>query len=307
MFSLSTSWNWAKHKNGRDLIEEIRGLGFQSLELGFSLSENMIDDITKISRRNSLKISSVHNFCPVPKGYAADGFLPDTFSLSSLDEHQRKKAVDLTLNSMELAKKVNAGALIIHAGRVDIPSRTKDLIKMYKQGEKNKPGYMEFLSNIKLVREQNKALYISAVKRSLTQLIKRAGVLDLMLCVENRYYSREIPSITEIGEFIEEFSGCKNLGYWHDVGHAQVNDNLGLEKHSAFLERYHQYMVGMHIHDVDGGQDHLAPGTGNFDFTSLKPYLKRNTIKVLEIHQPATAEQIKAAVCYLNDMGLDNN
>ena len=39
MFSLSTSWNWAQHKNGCDLLEEIRGLGFQSLELGFSLSE----------------------------------------------------------------------------------------------------------------------------------------------------------------------------------------------------------------------------------------------------------------------------
>lgn len=148
---------------------------------------------------------------------------------------------------------------------------------------------------------------MSAIKRSLAQLIKRAITLDLMLCVENRYYYREIPSITEIGEFIQEFSGCKNFGYWHDVGHAQVNDNLGLEKHSEFLKKYHQYIVGMHIHDIDGGQDHLVPGMGNFDFTVLKPYLKKNTIKVLEIHPPANAEQVKAAVSYLNDLGIDNN
>ncbi len=307
MFSLSTSWNWAQHKNGRDLIEEISNLGFQSLELGASLSESIIDDLIKTGRRNSLKITSVHNFCPVPREYDARGFLPDTFSLSSPDEPERKKAVDLTLNSMELAKRVHARALIIHAGRVEIPSRTKDLIKMYKQGEKDKPAYKKLLSDIKAAREQKKSPYISAIKRSLAQLIKRAGALDLMLCVENRYYWREIPSITEIGEFIEEFSGSKNFGYWHDVGHAQVNENLGLEKHSAFLEKYHQHMVGMHIHDIDGSQDHLAPGTGVFDFTLLKPYLKKNTIKVLEIHQPATAAQVKAAVSYLNEMGLDNN
>ena len=94
MFSLSTSWNWAKHKNGRDLIEEIRDLGFGSLELGFSLSEGMLDDVLKNSIHNSLKISSVHNFCPVPSGYDAGSFLPDTFSLSSPDEAQRKKAID---------------------------------------------------------------------------------------------------------------------------------------------------------------------------------------------------------------------
>ena len=92
-----------------------------------------------------------------------------------------------------------------------------------------------------------------------------------------------------------------------DVGHAQVNENLGLEKHSAFLEKYAKHMVGMHIHDIDGSQDHLAPGMGNFDFTILKPYLKKNTIKVLEIHQPATAVQVKAGVSYLNGMGLAEN
>ena len=307
MFSLSTSWNWAQHKNGCDLIEEIRGLGFQSLELGFSLSESIIDDIIKTSQRNSLKISSVHNFCPVPREYDAHRFLPDTFSLSSPDEQERKKAVGLTLNSMELAKKVDARAFIIHAGRVEIPARTKDLIKKYRLGEKNKPGYEKFLSDIKAAREQKKLPYISAIKRSLAQLIKRASALDLMLCVENRYYWREIPSITEIGELIKEFSGSKNLGYWHDVGHAQVNENLGLEKHSAFLEQYAKYMVGMHIHDIKGSQDHLAPGTGNFDFTVLKPYLKKNTIKVLEIHQPATAAEIKTAVSYLNNIGFLNN
>lgn len=307
MFSLSTSWNWAQHKNGHDLIEEIRSLGFESLELGFSLSEEIIDDLIKASCKNSLKISSVHNFCPIPCKYTAGEFLPDTFSLSSPDELQRKKAVDLTLNSMETAKRVGAQALIIHAGRVEIPAHTKDLIKLYNQGAKDKPVYARLQSDIKAVREKAKSAYLTAIKRSLSNLVKRAASFDLMLCIENRYYWREIPSLSEIGELLEEFSGSGNFGYWHDVGHAQVNDNLGLERHLDFLEKYNNYMVGMHIHDIDGTQDHLAPGVGVFDFTVLKPYLKKNTIRVLEIHQPATAAQIKAALVYLNSLGLDAN
>ncbi len=307
MFSLSTCWNWAQHKNGRELIKEIKDLGFESLELGFSLSETMIEDILKACKSNSLRIASVHNFCPVPRGYDPAGFLPDTFSLSSSDEQERKKAVDLTLNSMELAKKAQAKALIIHAGRVEMPSRTKELIKSYNRGEKGTFAYENLISDIKTMREQKKSPYISAIKRSLEQLIKKAVDLDLMLCIENRYYYREIPSISEIGEFFEEFSGTNNFGYWHDIGHAQVNENLGLEKHSDFLKKYAEHIVGMHIHDINGSQDHWPPGTGNFDFTSLKPYIKKNTIKVMEIHQPATATQVKEAVFYLNDMGIEKN
>ncbi len=305
MFSLSTSWNWAQYKNGRQLLEEIKGLGFKSLELGYSLSEDIIDEVIRIRSDSSLKVSSIHNFCPVPKGYVPGKFLPDTFSLSSPDDIQRKKAVDLTLNSMETAKKLQTKALIIHAGRVEIPSRTKDLITLYKQGAWGQPVYDELLNDIKAQREQKKSVYICAIKRSLETLLKRASIMDLMLCIENRYYWREIPLLSEIGELLDEFSTSSNLGYWHDVGHAQVNDNLGLERHFDFLDKYHTFMVGMHLHDIQGAQDHLPPGTGVFDFTHLKPYIKNNTIKVLEIHQPATAAQVKASLGFLNDLGLD--
>lgn len=305
MFSLSTSWNWSKHQSGRQLLEEIRDLGFKQLELGFTLSEEILNDIIQAIRVLNLEISSVHNYCPIPKGSTAGAFFPDSFSLSSLDELQRKKAIDLTLNSMDTAKRVGAKALIIHAGRLEIPSRTKDLIKLYKQGAKNTPAYMQLINDIKSFRDKEKSPYLSAIKHSLEPLVKRAGDLNLMLCIENRYYSREIPSLLEIGELIDEFAGCPNLGYWHDIGHAQANENLGFEKHIDFLEKYHKNIVGMHLHDIRGSQDHRAPGTGVFDFTILKPYIKRNTIRVLEIHQPATSAQIKSAVNYLNELGLN--
>ena len=64
--------------------------------------------------------------------------------------------------------------------------------------------------------------------------------------------------------------------------------------------------MGIHLHDIKGTQDHLAPGMGEFDFISLKPFLKRNTIKVIEVHQPATKDQLKMSITYLNKIGLND-
>jgi sugar phosphate isomerase/epimerase len=43
-------------------------------------------------------------------------------------------------------------------------------------------------------------------------------------------------------------------------------------------------MVGVHIHDVRGLDDHLAPGQGNIDWQEITPYLNRSVPKILEIN-----------------------
>ena len=47
------------------------------------------------------------------------------------------------------------------------------------------------------------------------------------------------------------------------------------------------------MHDIIGViDDHRAPGSGTFDFRRLKPYIREDLIKVLEIHEPASADDI---------------
>ena len=50
-------------------------------------------------------------------------------------------------------------------------------------------------------------------------------------------------------------------------------------RHRDYLERYQQNLLGLHLHDIKGTQDHLAPGTGDFDFSVLKPYIKKTLSK----------------------------
>ena len=58
----------------------------------------------------------------------------------------------------------------------------------------------------------------------------------------------------------------------------------------------------MHIHDVTLSRDHKAPGQGEFDFKRLQEYLRRDIIKVFEIHPPAAAEEIRTGVKYIKNL-----
>ncbi len=131
MFNLSTTWNSLKHDNARDLLNEIKSLGFDNIEMGFSLTAKVVKELIALKKNNEITVDSLHNFCPVPEGYEPGAFTPDFFSLSSPDETERQKALNLTFQSMDTAKEVNAKAVIIHAGRVEMEQNQKELIQLY--------------------------------------------------------------------------------------------------------------------------------------------------------------------------------
>jgi len=300
MLSISTSWNSSLHTDAAEMIRQLCALGTNTIELGFSLTESIVRAISEARQQGLLRVSSIHNFCPVPNGFDRFSFTPDYFSLSSPNEEERAQAVSLTKRSLETAKNMNASALVIHAGRVAMAQRTKELAEMLDQGLKNSPAYTAIMRDMIDERKRKKDLFLSAVKRSIEELLKYAQEIKIPLCLENRYYYREIPLLDEIGDLLDTFGDTEYLGYWHDVGHAQVSENLGFSRHIDFLARYGTRMVGVHLHDVIGGHDHKVPGKGNFNFSILKPYLKKNTIKVVEVHQPASIEEMKTGIDFLN-------
>ncbi|MDD5746269.1 MAG: TIM barrel protein [Candidatus Omnitrophica bacterium] len=290
------------------MINQLTSLGITSVELGFSLTESMVQAMARARRDGILNISSVHNFCPVPEGYDRTLFTPDYFSLSSPQEEERCQAVSLTRKSLHTAQQVGASALIVHAGRVAMIQRTKELVELVDRGLRNSSEYAAIVNDMTNERQRKKEIFLSAIKRSIEELLGDAQTLDIKLCLENRYYYREIPALDEFADLFDTFAGATHLGYWHDVGHAQVAENLGFALHRDFLNRYAERMIGIHLHDVVGGHDHQVPGKGNFNFSFLKPYLKKNTIMVMEVHQPATVEEMKAGMDFLKKtLSVDSN
>jgi sugar phosphate isomerase/epimerase len=289
--ALSTSWNARRFNEAAGLLFEINQLKFKAIELSFNLSSGLVDGIAKEARRLGINIQSLHNYCPIPDGFACEQALPDCYSLASLDKEERSLAVKYTKITVDTAERLGAKAVVLHCGRVQVPDSTRRLIDLYNQGLKGQADFTRLKEEMIRQRNSRAQDFFEQALNSLDELNTYAETKSVYLGVETRFYHCEIPDIFEIGIILKKFPNSR-IRYWHDTGHAQLMENLGFARHKDFLELYGDSLIGVHLHDILGCRDHLAPLKGNLDFGLLKPYLKKDTLKVIEAHYPATAEDL---------------
>jgi len=224
--ALSTSWNAFRHTDGLSLINEIKVLGFNEVELSFNLTPAMVDDVEKLVNLNQIKINSLHNYCPIPAGIDRPDALPDCYSMSSLDEDTRSRALSLTKVTIDTAARLNAAAVVLHCGRVEVPDRTAELITMFNNGLASSPSFTLLRDDILRQRASLKKQYLDQALRSIDELNEYACRRKVMLGVENRYYCREIPFFDEIEIILDKFRESA-VYYWSRYGPCKVDAEPG--------------------------------------------------------------------------------
>jgi sugar phosphate isomerase/epimerase len=291
MYSLSTCWNSHRHSDGRAMLREIRELGFEYAELSHGTRISLLPGILEAVDAGEMKISSVHNFCPLPMG--VNNSAPNLYQFSAERERERDLARRYTIKTLETAVRVKAPLVVLHLGSIDMKSQTDKLLEMVGRGEKETPKYARLCSDLDEKRESRKGPFFERTKELLKQLLPEAESRGITLGAENREALEELPFESDFQFLFRELSS-PNLAYWHDTGHAQIKENLGFIVHQMHLESLRDHLFGFHIHDVQfPGRDHCAPGSGTIDFAALKPMLKPNHIKVFEFSPSLTVEQVQ--------------
>jgi sugar phosphate isomerase/epimerase len=297
MYSLSTCWNSHRHTDGRAMLREVRDLGFEYAELGHGTRISLVPGILEAVSAGEIKITSLHNFCPLPMGvnYAA----PNLYQFSAERARERELAHRYTLKTFDFAARLNAQVVVLHLGSIDMRNYTDKLLEMGAGGKRTTPKYSKLCIELDKKREAKKGPFIERTMGCLKALLPEAASRNLKLGIENRQALEELPIEGEFEPLFRELAS-PSLIYWHDTGHAQIKENLGFMPHRMQLESLRDRLGGFHLHDVQfPGRDHCAPGTGMIDFAALKHIPKPDHIKVFELSPSLTVAQVRDGIEYL--------
>ena len=297
MYSFSTCWNSHRHTDGRAMLREIRELGFDHAELSHGIRVSLMPGILEAVDAGEMKISSLHNFCPLPMGVTHAA--PNLYEFSDERPRQRELAIKHTLKTFEFAARVKAPLVVLHLGSIEMKDYTGKLSEMLERGQKGLPKYEKLCAEIQKVREAKKIKFVERTNDTLKKLLPEAEKRGLKLGCENRQALEEIPVESDFKFFFREFES-PNIVYWHDCGHAQIKENLGFINHKLHLESLRDRLAGFHVHDVQfPARDHCAPGSGMIDFAALKPFVKPEHIKVFELSPSLPVEAVKCGIAHL--------
>ena len=291
--SLSTMWAKERFSHMAGFAAKAKALGFTHIEANYSISPRMLSELIK----TAVPISSIHSPCPAVS--SSEGIPITILSLSSLDESERMEAVSFTKKTIDLAASVSAKAVVLHMGEVPVDLGLQDrLYELYDESRAQTEEYCQAKEKLIHQRISQVPPYLEAARKSLREISQYSQQRGIMLGLENRFHPHEIPNMDEMAELLNEVPGSP-VGYWHDVGHAEVQQRLGFSLHEEWLSRFQHRMIGIHLHDVLGISDHHAPGKGDVNWEMVAKHLPQGVVKVCEIGEWNDEEQIQGVINFL--------
>lgn len=292
--ALSTMWGIKRFETLGKFFQEGSALGFTRFELNYAIDSAMLESL------NGYRVVSVHEPCPAD--ISVSELKKRNWLISATNERERREGVNAIKRSIDLAQKLGARAVIVHPGKVDVNTAIDNKLReLYRQGKKETSEYARLKEQFVAARAAQARVNFSAARHSVIELAEYAGARGIQLGLENRYHYFEIPSPDELRDLLE--LGFDNVGFWYDVGHAETWDQLGFVPHEEWLRRFASRIIGVHLHDVIGIDDHRAAGTGQIDWTMVARYLPANAMRTCEFQNDNSPAQIRAGVQWLIEKG----
>ncbi|MEI6563509.1 MAG: TIM barrel protein [bacterium] len=271
------------------MIDEIIALGFDHVELGFDLTPNLVSGVRSRIASGQIIADSLHAYCPLPPvPYPS----PEPFTLSASDPNIRANSLHYLENTIRFAAEIGSRIVVVHAGNVEMKMLSPHLVELTRAGRQYDEAYEKARMNLLLAREKAVAAQLPYLYEGIERLMPLLEETQRTLAFEILPTWEAIPTEVEMERLLCHFNSPW-LRCWHDMGHGQIRENLGLTSHARWVKRLRPWLAGMHIHDVSPpATDHLMPPAGTINFSLFKDVARDDIIRVLEPSQSVAAEDI---------------
>lgn len=291
IFSITTRWNARRHETGETMVEELLNLGFDHIEVGFDLTPNLVPGLCAMIKAGRVKADSVHAYCPLPPVPFAS---PEPFTLAATNADIRANALHYLQNTIRFAAEIDARVIVVHAGNIEMKLLTPQLIDLTAAGRQYDETYEKTRMKLILAREKAATRQLPLLYTGIEKLLPLLEETRRILAIELLPTWEAIPTEVEMEQLLSHFNSPW-IRFWHDMGHGQIRENLGLASHSRWLKRLRPWLAGMHVHDVTPpATDHVMPPNGTLKFELFREIARDDIIRVLEPSHAVSAEEVLA-------------
>lgn len=281
------------------MLQEVAALGFEYAELSHGTRITLVPGILKAVEEGVVKISSTHNFCPLPTGVVQAA--PNLFEPSVVEHREHDQWLRHTKRSLDFAAQVKARVLVCHLGSVGFfwfnPSRDiRNYLRQHADAGRtdDDKDYQVVLQKALAKLRKRMPPYWAQVKASVNEILSYATQKGVKLGLENREKFDELPIDADFVEFLDALPSGAPAGYWHDTGHADIKEGMGLLRHREHLKQLKNRTIGFHLHDVNAqGQDHHAIGEGHVDFKMISEFWRPEHLLTLEFGPRVTEDEVR--------------
>ena len=213
-----------------DCLETIRGSGFSMIEVVFSPPHLDYKDPGRVQEA-AARIDALGL-----EAYSFHAPFADDIDISSPDAARREHALDAILRAVDAATLLGVHYFVIHPGpeNTEIPSREERLLR------------------------------IEHVCGILDRVAARCSEVGIQCVLENKLPHLMFGQSADLLWILASLKGNR-VGACLDTGHAHLAGDL-----YPLVYKMAPYLRLLHVHDNKGhGDDHLPPGDGRIDWTTL--------------------------------------
>jgi sugar phosphate isomerase/epimerase len=283
------------------MLKEMAAMGFEYVELSHGIRITLVPGIMRAVEDGVVKVSSTHNFCPLPTGVVQAA--PNLFEPSVKEHREHDQWLRHTKRTIDFAAQMKARVVVCHLGSVSFfwfnPARDlRNYLRDHHDAGRTPDDatYQSLLKKCLVRLRKRMPPFWEQVKSSINEVLDHAKQKGIKLGFENREKFEELPVDGDYPSFLEGFPVDAPLGYWHDTGHADIKEGMGLLRHRAHLESLAKRTIGFHLHDVSAqGNDHQPIGSGHIDFKMVSEFWRPEHLLTLEFGPRLTVEDVMAS------------